>query len=184
MIVRQFTGIAARQIISLHLRSIAFVMFVLLTVAIAIDLAKNLDEVRLRASETDAAFGLMLAKYLGFRAVDIVTRLLPMASLAGAFVAELLRHQRMENVILSAAGVGPSLVYAALLVVGLVIGSVQAGLEGWLRPAAIWAQVDFGVGPMPNGFNAERWGRNGSRMKPARSAPLWCAAIRRNCATS
>lgn len=152
MMARYFFGVAARQVISLHLRCIAFVMFVLLTVAIAIDLAKHLDTVRTHAEETNAAFIAVLAEYLGYRAVDIVTRLLPMASLAGAFVAELLRHQRLENVILSAAGIGPGLVYGALLVVGLAIGSIQAGLEGWLRPAAIWAQVDFGIGSYAKRF--------------------------------
>ena len=152
MMARYFFGIAARQVISLHLRCIAFVMFILLTVAIAIDLAKHLDTVRSHADETNAVFISVLVEYLGYRTVDIVTRLLPMASLAGAFVAELLRHQRLENVILSAAGIGPGLVYSALLVVGLVIGLAQAGLEGWLRPAAIWAQVDFGIGSYAKRF--------------------------------
>ncbi|MBR9842824.1 MAG: LptF/LptG family permease [Rhodobacteraceae bacterium] len=133
-------------------------MFVLLTVAIAIDLTKNLEDVRQTATAGDRPFAPLLLEYLGYRAMDIVTRLLPMASLAGAFLAELLRHQRMENVIFAAAGAGPGLVYAALLAVGLVLGSVQAGLEGWLRPAAIWAQVDLGLGAYADRFRRGEMG--------------------------
>lgn len=158
MNLRCYTGIAARQIVFLHLRTISFVMFVLLTVAIAIDLTKNLEDVRGAALADDRPFTFLLMQYLGYRAVDIVTRLLPMASLAGAFLAELLRHQRMENVILTAAGAGPSLVYAALFAVGLALGSVQAGLEAWLRPAAIWAQVDLGLGSYADRFRRGEMG--------------------------
>ncbi len=152
MNLRPYTGIAARQVVFLHLRSIGFVMFVLLTVAIAIDLTNNLDDVRHHATQTSTPFAALLAEYLGYRAIDIVTRLLPMASLAGAFIAELLRHQRMENVIFSAAGAGPGLVYGALLAVGIVVGSVQASLEGWLRPAAVWSQVELDLGAYADRF--------------------------------
>lgn len=158
MIWRGYTGIAARQIALLHLRAIAFVMFVLLTIAIAIDLTNNLEDVRKAAIETDSSLAILLAKYLGYRAVDIVTRLLPMASLTGAFLAEILRHQRMENVIFAAAGAGPGLLYASLLAVGLALGGVQAGLEGWLRPAAIWAQVDLGLGTYADRFRRGEMG--------------------------
>ncbi len=146
MSLRTYTGIAARQVVFLHLRTIAFVMFVLLTVAIAIDLTKNLEDVRKHAAEAGVSFAPLLGEYLGYRAIDIVTRLLPMASLAGAFLAELLRHQRMENVILSAAGAGPGVVYGALIAVGIILGSMQASLEGWLRPTAIWSQVELNLG--------------------------------------
>ncbi len=152
MNLRTHIGTAARQIILLHLRMIGFVMFVLLTVAIAIDLTNNLEDVRRHAEQTGAPFVPLLPESLGYRAIDIVTRLLPMASLAGAFLPELFRHQRMENVILSAAGAGPSLVYGALLTVALLIGSVQASLEGWLRPTAIWAQVDLDLGSYAGRF--------------------------------
>lgn len=152
MTLRPYTGIAARQIVFLHLRSIAFVMFVLLIVAIAIDLTKHLDAVRLRATETGTPFAPLLAKYLGYRAVDIITRLLPMASLIGALITELLRHQRMENVIFAAAGASPGLLYSALFIVGLTVGAIQTGLEGWLRPAAVWAQVDLGLGSYAERF--------------------------------
>jgi lipopolysaccharide export LptBFGC system permease protein LptF len=152
MNLRPYTGIAARQVVFLHLRSIGFVMFVLLTVAIAIDLTNNLENVRDHAAQAGAPFAALLAEYLGYRAIDIVTRLLPMASLAGAFIAELLRHQRMENVIFSAAGAGPGLVYGALFAVGIVVGTVQASLEGWLRPAAVWSQVELGLGSYADRF--------------------------------
>ena len=164
--------VARRMIVMTHLQAIAFVMFVLLTVAIAIDLTETLDEVRAHVAETGQSLPLVLAQYLSYRAADIVTRLLPMACLAGAFVAELLRHQRMENVILAAAGAGPGLFLASMLWVGLVVGGTQVALEGWLRPAAVFAQTDLGIGSYAHRFrrgeSGPRWFLDGNRAMRAR----------------
>lgn len=146
MIPRRFIGIAVRDIIRTHLKAIAFVMFVLLVVAIAIDLTKFLDEVREKAERDAIAFVPLLLEYLLYRTADIVVRLLPMACLTGSFIAELLRHQRMEPVILSAAGASPGIVFAAMIGVGLILGGVQVALEGWLRPSAVHAQGKMEIG--------------------------------------
>lgn len=165
-------GVARRMIVMTHLQAIAFVMFVLLTVAIAIDLTETLDEVRAHVAETGQSLPLVLAQYLSYRAADIVTRLLPMACLAGAFVAELLRHQRMENVILAAAGAGPGMFLASMLWVGGIVGGAQVALEGWLRPAAVFAQTDLGIGSYAHRFRRgesdPRWFLDGNRAMRAR----------------
>lgn len=172
MNTRKFTGIAARSIAATHLRSIAFVMFVLLTVAIAIDLANSIEEIRTTATETNVSVLSLMAKYLIYRSADILARLLPMACLAGSFVAELIRHQRMENVILGAAGAPPTLTFAALLAVAAVVGTAQATLESWLRPAAVFAQVDLEIGAYARRFQqgdlGTRWVIDGDRAIQAR----------------
>ena len=172
MMPRYLTGIAARNIAATHLKSIAFVMFVLLTVAIAIDLAKTIDDIRMRATKDDLALLPLVAKYLTYRSADIVARLLPMACLAGSFIAELARHQRMENVILSTAGAPPTLIFAAILAVAAVTGTIQAALEGWLRPVAVFAQVDLKIGSYAKRFHTgdlgARWFVEGDRAIQAR----------------
>lgn len=158
MIPRKYTGIAVRDIARTHLKAIAFSMFVLLVVAIAIDLTKYLDDVREKAEYEGIAFTPLLLEYLLYRSADIIVRLLPMACLFGGAIAELMRHQRLEPVILSAAGASPALVFAAILGAGVVLGGVQVALEGWLRPAAVHAQGKLEVGAYGHRF---RLGNNG-----------------------
>lgn len=160
MIPRRFVGIAARDIAATHLKAIAFTMFVLLVVAIAIDLTRHLDEVRERAVTDDTAFVPLLLKYLSYRTADIVVRLLPMACLIGGFIAELLRHQRLEPVILSAAGASPSLVFVAIFGAGIVLGTVQTSLEGWLRPAAVHTQGRMELGHYGRRFATGNMGKH------------------------
>ncbi|SEO57700.1 Lipopolysaccharide export LptBFGC system, permease protein LptF [Salinihabitans flavidus] len=159
--MRALTGIAMRSIMLAHLRAIGFVVFLLLAIAFSIDLSENLTGLQDKAAETGQPLWRILFPYLGYRGVDILTRLLPMACLAGAFAAELLRFQRLEPVILAAAGATPALALSALLVVGVITGTVQAALEGWLRPAAVFAQVDLGVGSYARRFERKekdsRW---------------------------
>lgn len=172
MIPRRFTGIAVRNIAATHLKAIAFAIFVLWTVAVAIDLTKNLDEVREMASAQGLMLFPLVAEYLLYRSADIAARMLPMACLIGGFIAELLRHQRMENVILAAAGARPTLLFAALLGTGLVTGSLQFALEGWLRPAAVFAQTDLGLGSYARRFRqgdtGKHWFVSGDRAIEAR----------------
>ncbi|MEQ9692960.1 LptF/LptG family permease [Shimia sp. SDUM112013] len=144
-----------------YLLACSFAMFVLLIVALAIDLAKHLDGVRAAADAQAASLGSLLWPYMSYRAADIVTRLLPMACLIGGLTAELLRRQRLEDVILDAAGASPSVTLGALLAVGLVTGVLQTALEGSIRPHAVAAQVKLGLGSY------------GERFKPGETEPVW-----------
>ena len=172
MIPRRFTGIAARDIMRTHLKAIGFAMFVLLVVAIAIDMTKFLDDIRAKAAADQVSLTPMLLEYLVYRSADIITHLLPMACLTGSFIAELLRHQRMEPVILAAAGASPTVMFAALLWVGLVTGGVQTALEGWLRPAAVFAQARMELGGYGDRFKhvnmGNRWFIDGELAIEAR----------------
>ncbi|PSL18737.1 lipopolysaccharide export LptBFGC system permease protein LptF [Shimia abyssi] len=134
-----------------YLQAIGFVMFTLLIIALTIDLSDNMDRIQQRAAERETGVMQLLLPYLGFRAIDIVTRLLGMATLIGAGVATLLRFQRLEDVILSAAGAPPTLVLSALMMVGIVTGTVQWTFQNWLRPPAVATQVSLNLG------NYGRW---------------------------
>ncbi|CUH51257.1 LptF/LptG family permease [Shimia marina] len=146
MIWRSHTGLAVRTMMRTDLSVIAFLMFTLLVVALTIDLAKWLPSVQARADTTHTPFAKTLLTYVSYRSIDIVTRLLTMACVAGGFVAALLRHQRLEDVVLSAAGAGPSLRLAAVLLSGLLLGTIQWAGEAWLRPIAVAAQVQENLG--------------------------------------
>ncbi|MGX9352029.1 LptF/LptG family permease [Shimia sp. W99] len=164
---RAHTGLAVRAMVRAYLLAIGFVLFTLLIIALTIDLTDTLEQVRTRADDTDTPLWRLLFPYAGYRAVDIITRLLGMAALIGAGVATVLRHQRMEDVVLSAAGSGPSLTLGALLITGLLTGAVQGTFQTWLRPWAVQQQVALQLGSYGERFAethlSHRWFVDGGR---------------------
>ncbi|GAA6180489.1 hypothetical protein NBRC116594_19270 [Shimia sp. NS0008-38b] len=143
---RSHTGLAVRAMVRADLAAIGFLMFVLLVIALAIDLAKWLPSVQSRAAATDTPLWQVLLPYIGFRSIDIITRLLTMACVAGGFAVTLLRHQRLEDIVIATAGGGPTLRIAALCLSGLLLGGVQLSGEAWLRPLAVERQVRDNLG--------------------------------------
>lgn len=135
-----------------QLTAIALVMLLLLAVAWSIDLAEKFSDVREAADSRGVALLSLLAPYMLYRAVDIVTRLLPVACFVAVFVAEIAPRRRLESVIFTAAGMSPLQSLAPAFLVAAVIGGVQLGLEAWWRPAAVFAQVDLGVGSYADRF--------------------------------
>ncbi|MEP2533055.1 LptF/LptG family permease [Shimia sp.] len=158
---RAYTGVAVRSMVWAYLQAIAFVMFTLLVIALTIDLTDSLDNIRARAAETEQPVWRVLLPYLSFRSVDIVTRLLGMAALIGAGVTTALRHQRMEDVVLAAAGASPAVMLSALLMVGAVTGAIQGSFQNWLRPPTVERQVEMGLGQYGRWFGntqlTHRW---------------------------
>lgn len=151
-------SIQTRMVISLHLRVIGFIVFALLMVAFSIDLASTGKQL---INTSQGSLAHTIARYLTYRGVDIVTRLLPMACLAGGLIAELLRRQRMETVILSASGAAPWAMLPALALIGLLLGGLQVVMETHLRPWAVFQQVETGLG------------RYADRFGPELSQPQW-----------
>lgn len=139
-------AIAARRALRVYLVAVGLVMFLLLVTAWSIDLAENFSDLSARAAETGASLPSVLVPYLGYRAVDIVTRLLPIACFIGLFAAEALRRYRLETVVLAVAGLSPLQALLPVAVFAVLAGGLQYALETHLRPAAVFAQVDLGVG--------------------------------------
>ncbi|MAA98212.1 MAG: hypothetical protein CMN86_07930 [Stappia sp.] len=139
-------GIAGRRALGAHLKAALLVMTMFLIIAWAIDLAQTLDDVLVRADELGQNRAGLLALYLGYRGVDIATRLFPVACFIGVFAAELMRLFGRETVILSAAGWSPRQTLAVVCMFAAMTGSVQFMLERWWRPAAVFAQADLGLG--------------------------------------
>lgn len=147
-----FSGIAMRKALGAYLLVTALIMLLLLATAWAIDLARNFDDVQAKAAERGVGLYRILVPYLAYRGTDIVTRLLPIACFIGLFLAEILRRQSLESVILAAAGHSPLQGLAAVVAFGLIAGGALATLETWARPAAVFAQVELGVGQYADRF--------------------------------
>ncbi|WP_375686990.1 LptF/LptG family permease [Pseudooceanicola sp. LIPI14-2-Ac024] len=151
MALRSFTGRAMRLALREHLTAFVSVQLVLIFIALMIDFADSFDSIRAAAEGQSLAW--VLGQYTVYRAADIVARLMPVAALLGAFIAEIRRRALLETVILASAGVSALPTFAALLWIGACTGFLQWKLERDWRPAAVFAQVALGAGSY-----AERYG--------------------------
>lgn len=139
-------GLIGRRILATHLKAAALVMTMFLIVAFAIDLAQTLDGVLARADELGRSRALLVATYLGYRAVDIATRLFPVACFIGVFAAELMRLFNRETTVIAAAGWSPRQTLLVVCLFAAVTGALQFSLERWWRPAAVFAQAELQLG--------------------------------------
>ena len=144
MALRSLTGKAMRLALREHVAAFVAVQSVLLFVAPMIDFAESFESVR--AAAEGRSLAVVLGEYTLYRAADIVARLMPVAALLGAFLAEIRRRALLETVILASVGVSVLPTVAALTWMGAVTGGVLWKLERDWRPAAVFAQVDLGAG--------------------------------------
>lgn len=147
-----FVGIATRRAVYDYLRFVLLIMFILLAIAWTIDLAENFGAIRREAVERGLPVYQILLPYLTYRSADMLTRMLPMASFFGVFLAEIARRARLETVIFQTAGASPFRMMTSVLIFGLIVGMLQQQLESRWRPAAVAAQVDLGLGGYANRF--------------------------------
>lgn len=156
-----FFGIATRRALSDYVLATLLILFILMAIAYTIDLAKWFPQLRRTAESRDVSLWSLLLPYLGQRGVDIVTRMLPVAAFFGPFIAEIARRLRLESVILATSGASPLYSRAALLWLAVLLGALSWGLEARWRPAAVWAQVDSGLGDYAGRFRrdwiSDRW---------------------------
>lgn len=143
-------GLAHRRALTQYLAAVALIMAVLLAVALTLDFAAELQRLqtlaRARGLEWGGGLAGFLLVYAGHRSVDIITNLLPVACLGGVFLAEVLRRRRLEAQVLEGAGASPWRGMAPVLSLALLLAPVQMGLDGFLRPWAVFAQVDLDAG--------------------------------------
>ncbi len=141
----------ARAVID-YLKLISLIMLILLVIAWSIDLARYLPDVRAGAEARGQALLLLLPTYLFFRTAEFVTKFFPIAVLFGVFLAEIWRRVNLESVVLVASGMTLRQRAAPLLILGLMTGLVQGSMEAWLRPAAMMAHIEMGIGSPADRF--------------------------------
>ena len=148
MAMRSLTGRAMRMALREHVAAFVIVQMVLIFIALMLDFADSFESIRAAAEGRNLVA--VIGQYTLYRTADIVARLMPVAALLGAFLAEIRRRALLETVILSAAGVSALPTIAARCWMGAVTGWLQWKLERDWRPAAVFAQVGrVLVGPQP-----------------------------------
>ncbi len=150
-------GIMARQDLIGQTLFVVAVQVILLLIAISIDLARYFDQVVSTAADGGLLDrGMILARYLGLRIVDMVTRLLPIAVFVGILGFETWSILTRRRAIQWISGRNPLRVLGPTAAVGLMFGALQWGLETEWRPRAVLTQA------------AERLGGYGERYERAR----------------
>lgn len=146
---RRATALALRAQVHLLLAVSATV----LVVALSVELADTLDAVlsqQAASGQHDAVW-----RYLFYRSADIFARQMPIIALVSGFIAEAMRIRSGEATVFSAAGATLAPALASVLSIAVVFGLLQAGLESRWRPAAVWAQVDLGLGNYARRFGTQ-----------------------------
>ncbi len=149
--------LAGQEVVGYSLAVLA-ALTLLLCVAIAIDLAKHLNEVMARRPANAGLPGILsgtrhLLWYLSLRIVDMVTRLLPFAVFGGVLGYEMWSLFSRRRAIHWASGRHPLQLLGGVLWIGLAFGSLQYFLDAVGRPAAVMTQA------------AERLGAYGRRFE-------------------
>ncbi len=140
------TRISTARAVADYLKLIGLIMLILLVIAWSIDLARFLPDVRAGAEASGRPLVLLLPAYLFFRTAEFVTKFFPIAVLFGVFLAEIWRRVNLESVVLVASGMSLRQRAAPLLILGCLTGLVQGSMEAWLRPAAMMAHIEMGIG--------------------------------------
>jgi len=133
-----FFGIAARRALFDYVFITGLMIFVLLAIAWTIDLAETYPQIQRVAQERNVSVLSLLAPYMGYRAVDIILRLLPVSCFFGIFIAEVYRRFRLDTVVLSAAGASSWRLLGPIVVFGLLFGALSQQLESRWRPAVLF----------------------------------------------
>lgn len=149
-------GIMARQDFLGQTLFVVVVQVILLLIAISIDLARYFDQVMSMAGAETPARVMILARYLGLRIIDMVTRLLPIAVFVGILSFEIWSILTRRRAIQWISGRNPLRVLGPTLGVGVMFGALQWGLETEWRPQAVLTQA------------AERLGGYGERYERSR----------------
>jgi lipopolysaccharide export system permease protein len=131
----------------------------LAAIGISIDLPSHLSQVVANVpSATELQVVGEVAWYVLLRVADIATELLPVATFLGVLWSEAAHTWSRERLTIWNTGRSPLMCMTPALLFGLCLGGLQGGLDIWLRPAAVMAQVSERLGDY-----GERFDRSGIR---------------------
>lgn len=138
-------GLYTRYTFAAYLRYTGLVAIGLLIVALTVDLSPQLQKVWSgyggQVSGIEA-----VSRYLVLRTADVVTRLIPIACFFGVLTAEIASTLSREREVIWNTGRSPLQCLVPSVLLGLLAGLIQFGFDGYVRPAAIAAQIEARLG--------------------------------------
>lgn len=167
-------GVLTRYMFFGYLQRFVVVMTSLVIIALSIDLAQNAGKVLAQNPSPETTGPLAhLAWYTLLRVVDILTRLLVVATFLAVLWWELRHTQTRERVSVWNTGAPPVQRLGAVLMLGCLLGAMQFSLETWLRPAVVMEQARTGLGTYGQRYDRReidrfRWIQIGDQLMSAR----------------
>jgi lipopolysaccharide export LptBFGC system permease protein LptF len=149
----------------------------ILVIALSIDLTFYLSKVLVTAAESQNVWpALFLVWYLGLRSVDFLAELLPLAGFFGVFWAEIVHTISNERLVVWLSGRAAYQCLTPVLLFGAVLGFVELGLNLYIRPAAVTAQIEARLGSYGERFDRRprsesRWVAAGQDLMQANIVP-------------
>lgn len=158
-------GLHTRYMLTSYLRHVFVVALALVTLALSIDLSPQMS--KLLASDDGTSIGAVwrVARLAAFRTADLLPRFLAFAAFLGVLWVEASHTVSRERVVIWNSGRSPAQCLAPVLLLGLILGLIQASCDFYLRPAAMAAQI------------AERLGSYGERYsRQLTKTGIWLSA--------
>jgi lipopolysaccharide export system permease protein len=126
----------------------------ILLVALTVDLAPQLRQILADGPEGEGAWVILrLTWYLLLRSVDFAPRLLPIGCFLGVMTCEFAHTWSRERLAVWNSGRSPLQCLVPALLLSLIAGLIQIGLDAYLRPAAVAAQVTERLGEYAERFD-------------------------------
>jgi lipopolysaccharide export system permease protein len=157
-VLSQYTRYMCRS----YARNILWVAMAFLTIALTMDLSPRVAKIAASAPQNDGfSAALAILRYSALRSIDILDRLLIIATFFGALMAEVVHIRSRERITVWNAGRSPLQCIVPALIVGTLAGALQFTLDVYGRPAAVMTQI------------AERLGDYGDRFGDRTTGHRW-----------
>lgn len=138
-------GLYTRYTLVAYIRHTSLVAVGLLIVALTIDLSPQLQKIW-SGHDGEAKGAEAVIRYLVLRSADVATRLIPIACFFGVLTAEIASTLSRERQVIWNTGRSPMQCLLPALLLGLLAGAIEFGFDGYVRPAAIAAQISSRLG--------------------------------------
>ncbi len=157
-------GRHSRYMLAGYLRHVLIVSSILLAIALTIDLWPQFAQVAAKGSNNFSAVW-SVVRFSALRTPGLVAPLLPFATFIGVLWTEVAHTQSGERMLVWNSGRSPLQCLSPVLLAGLILGTTDFVLDGYLGPASMGIQM------------TERLGRDGDALARTKlSDPAWMAA--------
>jgi lipopolysaccharide export system permease protein len=145
-------GQYTRYVLRSHLRHTVVILAALLCVAFIVDLPPQIEKLLAGASGPGART-LRLLWFMALRGADLLPRFIPLAAFLGVVWTQVALALSRERILVWNTGRSMLQSLVPVLLLAVALGAVQYGLDAYLRPAAMGAQIRQKLGTYGDAFD-------------------------------
>ena len=151
---RIILGVYGRYLLREHLRHCSIVAAGLLSLSLTIDLIPQLPQLLSPAASGGGEFS-QVVLLVAYRAADLFPRFLPLSAFLGVLWTEISLSSSRERLLFWNSGRSPVHGLAPVLAIAVILGFVQFSFDNWLRPAAMWGQIERHLGSLGQQYDRQ-----------------------------